>query len=393
MIIAAVEGLNFGGSNFGGSNFGGLDFNSPDFSGPDFSLDRLLAAAETRGVRTRMLTRDADVRAGQEDSAPGEDLVVTLVNNADLVPTRDPDSWARSALTAAIGLALDHRSPRARTLTRNRAELRTRLHAGGLSRSPGRAFGPGTSAEELARAVGFPAVIRDSAGIAGRDGWLARGPADLDAIWSAAAAGEMLGDVLTAEPCFEGPVYAVEVLVWAGRTQVRSVASRAGAGEFPAGRLLQLTRWLSQVMRCIEFQCGFAGVDVAITERGLEALSVDIRTGDREHGEELCRALEAGATAVFGEVVLDRDPTRVAPSPSAGRALFYAGDPGVFDIPARNPPDVSGRSGCVAVLLASGPRAESTLLTAMTSPLPASTPYRRPGGHQRRPAAQASSFG
>ncbi|MFD0638199.1 hypothetical protein ACFQ9X_48280 [Catenulispora yoronensis] len=109
---------------------------------PGFSLDRLVAAAAERGVRTRMVTRDADVRSAEQDALAGEDLVVTLVNPGDLGPSRDPDSWARSALTAAIGLALDHQNPEARALIRNRAELRNHLYRHGYSRGRAACSGP-----------------------------------------------------------------------------------------------------------------------------------------------------------------------------------------------------------------------------------------------------------
>ncbi|GAA1991298.1 hypothetical protein [Catenulispora subtropica] len=339
---------------------------------PAFSLDRLVATAGVRGVRTRVVTRDADVRSPESDAAAGEELAVTLVNTCEIAGSPDPDAWSKAALTTAIGLVLDHQSPNAEVLTRNRAALRSRLYQHGLSRGPGFAFGPGASRESLLRSLTFPTVIRDAAGIADRAGWLVRSPADLDAVRAASSAGEMLGDVLTAEPYFDGPVWDVEVLAWGDQMWVRSVEPRSEAG-FPAGRRADLNSWLSRVLHCVGFHRGFVHVEVALAGGTFEAVSIEISAGYPQLGEDLCRALDRGAVAVFGDLVLDRRPG--SGPVAAGRTLLYAGDIGKTGAAMPIPEAVADPSGCVAVLLASGVTAESTLLAAMASSV---APYMQP---------------
>ncbi|MFD0638198.1 hypothetical protein ACFQ9X_48275 [Catenulispora yoronensis] len=153
----------------------------------------------------------------------------------------------------------------------------------------------------------------------------------------------------------------------------------------------ELTRWLTGVLRCVGVHRGFARVEVAAAGRHFEAVTVEIRSGGPAHGEDLCRVLGTGALATFADVVFDDRPAPVAAN--TGRAVFYAGDiaaPGVPPLASRagaRSSDLSGPSdgpACVAVLLASGLIAESTLLTAMASAAPQRDPHPGPRPGSRR---------
>ncbi|MFH0518497.1 ATP-grasp domain-containing protein [Streptomyces sp. M41] len=327
-----------------------------------FGLGHLVRAADALGERLVLLTRDPSYYAYELQRLPTDalDVVETDTFDAEGVAGRlhriprlhglisSTDTWTLvgADLTARFGLpGLDADVLR---LTRDKAAVRNRLHAAGLTR--GRAVevtGLGAERREpVLKEAGLPAVLKDTAGTGSQNVWLVRTETELDAALEETA-GRRLTGRLFAEPYFAGPVYSAETLTWAGWTRLLGVSSRLMSPEpyfreeitafpvaFPDARRAFLERWLGEVLAAIGYTDRFAHVEFVLGADGPEVVEINPRIGGALVGEGLCRALGVNVYEAMIETALGRRPRLMDAEPPGGPAvafvLGYPAAPGVF---------------------------------------------------------------
>ncbi|MFD4997028.1 ATP-grasp domain-containing protein [Streptomyces buecherae] len=329
-----------------------------------FGLGHLVRAADALGERLRLLTRDPSYYAYELERLPAGALDVVEVDTFDTERVADQlaatpglrglisstDTWTLvgAELTARFGLpGLDASALR---LTRDKAAVRNRLHAAGLTR--GRAVEADEAAHDralraaLLKEVGLPAVLKDTAGTGSQNVYLVRDERE----WQTAldtAAGRRLTGRLFAEPYFSGPVYSAETLTWAGRTRLLGVSSRLMSAEpsfreevtafpvaFPGEQRDAIERWLDQVLAAIGYTDRFAHLEFVLTAGGPEVVEVNPRIGGALVGEGLCRALGTNVYEAMVEAAVGRRPrlldAELPGGPAVAFVLGYPAEPGVF---------------------------------------------------------------
>ncbi|MEU9774958.1 argininosuccinate lyase [Streptomyces sp. NPDC047968] len=328
-----------------------------------FGLGHLVRAADALGERLVLLTGDPSFYAHELGRMPAGALDVVETDTFDteavarllhrmpgvrgLISSTDTWTLVGAELTGRCGLpGLD---PAVLRLMRDKAAVRTLLHAAGLTR--GRAVecapdGGGGLRERITEEVGLPAVLKDTAGTGSQNVWLAHDDAGLDRALREAA-GRRLKGRLYAEPYVAGPLYSAETFTWAGRTRLLGVSSRLMSPEplfreeitafpvaFPEPRRAFLERWLGEVLSVLGYTDRFAHTEFVLTCDGPEVVEVNPRIGGALVGEGLCRALGVNVYEAMAEAALGRRPrlmdTRLPGGPAVAFVLGYPPEPGVF---------------------------------------------------------------
>lgn len=337
-----------------------------------FGLGRLVRAADALGERLLLLTRDpgyyahelAGLPAGTVE--PGGALEVAQVEtfDADAVAERlkrvprlrglisSTDTWMLVGVEVAERCGLPGAPPEVLRLLRDKPRVRDRLHAAGLSR--GRATPLAVGAPEpgllarFAAEVGFPAVVKDTAGTASQNVWLVRDERELErALREAAEPDRALFGGVFAEPFLAGPVYSAETLTWRGRTRLLGVSSRLMSREplfreevtafpvaFPPDQLAALERWLGRVLAAVGYSDRFAHLEFALTREGPEVVEINPRIGGALVAEGMCRALGYDVYRAMVETALDRRPelidAELPGGPAVAFVLAYPDRPGTL---------------------------------------------------------------
>ncbi|WP_309031998.1 ATP-grasp domain-containing protein [Streptomyces alfalfae] len=325
-----------------------------------FGIGHLVRAADALGERLVLLTRDPAYYACELERLAPDALDVVETDTFDVEHVADllhrtpglrglissTDTWTLIGAELSERLGLPGLDPAVLRLTRDKAAVRDRLHAAGLTR--GRAMDvAGHGAEEmLLKEVGLPAVLKDTAGTGSQNVWLARDEPELVAALDEAAGRELKGR-LFAEPYFSGPVYSAETLTWAGRTRLLGVSSRLMSPEpyfreeitafpvaFPEARRAMLERWLGEVLATIGYTDRFAHVEFVLTTDGPEVVEINPRIGGALVGEGMCRALGVNVYEAMIETALGLRPRLIDADlpggPAVAFVLGYPAAPGVF---------------------------------------------------------------
>ncbi|MFE6779476.1 ATP-grasp domain-containing protein [Streptomyces sp. NPDC057702] len=329
-----------------------------------FGLGHLVRAADALGERLCLLTRDPTYYAYELERLPAGALDVVEIDTFDTERVAahlatlprlrglisSTDTW--TLVGAELSARFDLPGPDASVLrlARDKAAVRNRLHAAGLSR--GRAVEVGAAVREpAARAallaeVGLPAILKDTAGTGSQNVYLVRD----EHAWEAAlteVAGRRLTGRLFAEPYVSGPVYSAETLTWAGHTRLLGVSSRLMSAEphfreeitafpvaFPADQRAGLEEWLGRVLAAIGYTDRFAHLEFVLGASGPEVVEINPRIGGALVGEGLCRALGLNVYEAMIEAALGRRPSLLDAEPPGGPAvafvLGYPAAPGVF---------------------------------------------------------------
>ncbi|MFI6642748.1 ATP-grasp domain-containing protein [Streptomyces sp. NPDC050504] len=330
-----------------------------------FGLGHLARAAARLDEKLLLLTRDPDYYAYELARLPEGAVDVVEIDTFDteqvaglLARTPDlrglissTDTWMLVGAELAERFGLPGLDPAALRLTRDKAAVRDLLHAAGLTRSraadvPESAADDPESAALLVKAVGLPAILKDTSGTGSQNVWLVKDEPQLRAAL-AEAAGRQLKGRLFAEPYFSGPVYSAETLTWAGRTRLLGVSSRLMSAEprfreevtafpvaFPEPRRLALESWLGDVLSAIGYTDRFAHVEFALTTAGPEIVEVNPRIGGALVGEGLCRALGVNVYEAMLEAALGIRPglmdAALPGGPAVAFVLGYPARPGTF---------------------------------------------------------------
>ncbi|APY91385.1 argininosuccinate lyase [Streptomyces alfalfae] len=325
-----------------------------------FGIGHLVRAADALGERLVLLTRDPAYYACELERLAPDALDVVETDTFDVEHVADllhrtpglrglissTDTWTLIGAELSERLGLPGLDPAVLRLTRDKAAVRDRLHAAGLTR--GRAMDvAGHGAEEmLLKEVGLPAVLKDTAGTGSQNVWLARDEPELVAALDEAAGRELKGR-LFAEPYFSGPVYSAETLTWAGQTRLLGVSSRLMSPEpyfreeitafpvaFPEARRAMLERWLGEVLATIGYTDRFAHVEFVLTTDGPEVVEINPRIGGALVGEGMCRALGVNVYEAMIETALGLRPrlmdADLPGGPAVAFVLGYPAAPGVF---------------------------------------------------------------
>ncbi|MER6997980.1 ATP-grasp domain-containing protein [Streptomyces sp. NPDC000410] len=327
-----------------------------------FGLGHLVRAAERLGEQLVLLTSDPSWYGHELQRLPSHALDVVTTDTFDteavaahlrrmpelrgLISSTDTWTTVGAELTARLGLpGLD---PAVLRLTRDKAAVRDRLFAAGLTAGRAAEVDPGDpeAAARLVKEVGLPAVLKDSAGTGSQNVWLVRDREEAEAALPAAADRQLKGR-LFAEPYFSGPVYSAETLSWAGRTRLLGVSSRLMSPEprfreeitafpvaFPRQRHEALERWLGQVLAAVGYSDRFAHVEFAWTTAGPELVEINPRIGGALVGEGMCRALGVNVYEAMVETALGLRPAlmdmELPGGPAVAFVLGYPARPGVF---------------------------------------------------------------
>lgn len=372
-----------------------------------FGLGRLADAAAATGERLCLLTGHRSIythelsrlRPGQlevvdVDTAYPAACAAALREIADLSGIiSSTDTWALVGAELMARFGLPGPDPAAVPLLRDKAAVRRRLYERGLSRGDALAATPAAVAE-----IGFPLVLKDSAGTSSRAVWLVRDRHELDRAWAAVEHTPPRG-VLIAEPYFAGPLYSAETLSWQGNTRLLGVLSRQLSPEprrreeaaafpvaFPERDLAELQDWIAKVLDAAEHRNGFAHTEFVLTADGPEVVEINARIGGALVGEALCRSLGVNVYTAMIDIALGREPALLtAPrgsGPGIGFVLVYPTEAGVLTgwsglerlpelpgAPEWYPTATIGdtleylddQRGCTGILLAEGPTAELAL--------------------------------
>ncbi|MBD0424483.1 ATP-grasp domain-containing protein [Streptomyces sp. TRM S81-3] len=376
-----------------------------------FGLGRMSAAAAEAGHRLCLLTADRSVYRHELDTLPDGALTVVDVDTFDESATRSAlgalpglagllnttDTWSVPAADLAAELGLPGPDPDAVRLLRDKYRVRELLHRRGLSRSGAvRVAASPDSADEVRRAVGLPAVLKDSAGTSSRNVWIAHDEEALRRALDEAARQQLMGE-LFAEAFLAGPLYSAETLSWDGATRLLGVLSRHTSRQpavreeaaafpvaLPPADSAAIEQWAGDLLHAAGHHSGFAHVEFVLTTEGPELVEINRRIGGALVGEVMCRSLGTNVYTAMMEEALGRRPRLMdAPLDHTGPAhafvLVYADRPGVLKgwhgldelaafpgdarwYPTRAPgdvlPQVGDQRGCTGIVLAEAATAE-----------------------------------
>lgn len=385
-----------------------------------FGLSRLATASSERGHQLCLLTRDRamywyelsqdacrDVRVIDVETFDTGKVLDCLARIPDLAGLINPtDAWSLKSVSVAQALGVPGQNPESVRLVRNKARLRNFLHERGLSRSSAEVIDPHTAQpEQLAARLPFPVVVKDAAGTSSRNVWLVRNPEELEAALTAAREAALLGDRLTAESYFCGPLFSAETISWRNQTRVIGVNSRILSSEpyfreealsfpmaLPPAARASLDGWVVGVLNAIGYTDGFSHTEFIMTRDGPEVVEVNPRLAGALVGESISQAFGINVYDAFIDMALGRRPALLdedlRPRKGLGQILVYPhstgilktvdgterlaehpGDPRLYPVlaPGTEVRSVTDQRGCVAFLLASGETAEIALQNAISA--------------------------
>lgn len=373
-----------------------------------FGLGRLVEAATEAGHRLCLLTGGRAIYAHELSQLDPGALDVVDIDTTDIPACEEvlrampdlagiinsTDTWAIPGSQLIARLGLPGPDPSAVRVLRDKGAVRRLLYERGLSRA---AAGPPDE-------IGFPLILKDSAGTSSRGVWLVRDEAEL-ATALHEADGTALKGHLIAEPYFEGPLYSAETITWQGRTRLLGVSSRQLSPEparreeaaafpvaFPDPDFAGLDDWIGNVLAAAGHAQGFAHTEFILTVDGPEVVEINQRIGGAMIGEALCRSLRTNVYTAMIAMALGQEPAllseKLAPGSGIAFVLSYPPAPGVLTgwagldrlpglpgAPEWFPTAVIGddiahltdQRGCTGILLAEGPTAELALHRALAA--------------------------
>ncbi|MFJ5265239.1 ATP-grasp domain-containing protein [Streptomyces sp. NPDC088387] len=376
-----------------------------------FGLGHMAAAAAATGHELCLLTADRSVYRHELATLPDGALTVVDVDTFDPSATRralaalpglaglvnSTDTWSVPAADLAAEFGLYGPDPSAVRLLRDKYRVRELLHRSGLSRGGAvRVAAHPDSTDAVVRAVGLPAVLKDSSGTSSRNVWIAHDEEALRGALAEAGGRRFMGE-LFAEAFLAGPLYSAETLSWGGATRLLGVLSRQTSRQpavreeaaafpvaLPPDDFDGIERWVGDVLHTAGHHSGFAHVEFILTGRGPELVEINRRIGGALVGEVLCGALGTNVYTAMMEEALGRRPALMdTPLTPSGRGyafvLVYADRPGVLKgwhgieelaafpgnvrwYPTRAPgdslPPVGDQRGCTGIVLAEAGTAE-----------------------------------
>jgi biotin carboxylase len=243
------------------------------------------------------------------------------------------------------------------------------------------------SADDISRAadaVGFPLVLKDSAGTASRSVWVIRDEQEVRWAASEARSAPLRGHLI-AERYFTGPLYSAETLTWEGHTRLLGITGRILSPE-------PLRRENAAAFPVAFHQQGFAHVELALTSEGPQLVEVNSRIAGAVIGEAMCRSLGTNVYAASISMALGERPALLDSDLTLGRGqgmiYLHPSQPGTLVgwsgldrlpgfpgrpewLPAASPGDriehLADQRGCTGFILAYGPTAELALYNALTA--------------------------
>jgi biotin carboxylase len=385
-----------------------------------FGLSHLAASSRQRGHRLCLLTRDRatywyelsqagcrDVQVLEVETFDAGRVLDCLAQIPDLAGLINPtDTWSLQSVSVAQSLGVPRQNPEAVRLVRNKARLRNVLHERGLSRSRAEVIDPHDAPrDELAAKLEFPVIVKDVAGTSSRNVWLVRNAEELDAALTAAQSAALLGDRLTAESYFCGPLFSIEAISWRNETRVVGVTSRILSSEpyfreeassfpmaLPPAARARLDAWIVGVLDAISYTDGFSHTEFIMTRDGPEIVEINPRLAGALVGESISQAFGINVYDAFIDMALGRRPAlldqELRPRKGIGQVLVYPHRAGILEAvegmerlaehpgsprlypalaPGTEVRSLTDQRGCVAFLLVSGETAEIALQNAISA--------------------------
>lgn len=327
-----------------------------------FGLGRLVDAASDAGHRLCLLTDDRSIYTYELSRLSADQLEVVDIDTHDVdacetalgkIPDlagmiSSTDGWALPG--AELAWRLDLPGPDIKTVRsiRDKGTVRGLLHQSGLSPVTAVPTEPVADAiNEVVGSMGFPLVLKDSAGTSSRGVWLIRDKPELGRAVREAGSTSLKGRLI-AEPFFAGPLYSAETLTWNGHTRLLGITSRILSPEplrreeassfpvaFPTTDHATLEHWVSRVLTAVGFQQGFAHTEFALTPGGPEVIEINGRIGGALVGEAMCRSLGTNVYTAMISMALGEDPALIEEDLHAGPGMafvaIYPDQPGILD--------------------------------------------------------------
>lgn len=376
-----------------------------------FGLGRLVEAAAAAGHRLCLLTGDRSIYTHELAQLDPGALDVVDIDTTDIPACEEvlralpdlagvinsTDTWAIPGSELIARLGLPGPDPAAVRVLRDKQAVRTLLHAAGLSRAP-------AVPAAAAGSVGYPLIVKDSAGTSSRGVWLVRDADELAEALREAEVTALKGHLL-AEPYFEGPLYSAETVTWQGKTRLLGVSSRQLSPEparreeaaaypvaFPDKDFAELAEWIDAVLAAAGHGQGFAHTEFILTADGPEVVEINQRIGGAMIGEALCRSLRTNVYTAMIAMALGREPALLTEELPRGTGVAFVlsypqqpgvltgwsgldrlpglpGDPEWYPTAAVGDelPHLSDQRGCTGILLAEGATAELALHRALAA--------------------------
>jgi biotin carboxylase len=385
-----------------------------------FGLGRLADAATDAGHRLVLLAGNRSLYRHELSRLGPDDVEVIDVDTRDveacgkvlagiddlaaLVSTTDTWSLPGVELADRFGLP-SLGSDTIRTL-RDKAAVRNLLRDAGLSRAGAlRVERDAGAIERAAAEIGYPLIVKDSAGTASRSVWLVRDDEELRRAAREAPHAALLGSHLAAEPYFPGPVYSAETVTWHGETRLLGLSIHVHTPEprrreelvtfpvaYPDGDQAEIGQWIGRVLDTVGFTEGVAHTELALTPDGPEVIEVNARMAGVLIAEMMCRSFAVNVYDAVVDAALGRRP-RLLDTPlnarcGFGMAFLHPDSPGVFAgwrgterlptfpggpelFACAQPGDrivqLEDQRGCTALLLAEGETAELGLYNVLAA--------------------------
>ncbi|MCG8916041.1 ATP-grasp domain-containing protein [Actinokineospora sp. PR83] len=323
-----------------------------------FGLGRMVAAAEEVGQRLHLLTGNRGVYRHElslldpdrldvvdldtHDVAACEAALKAIPDLAGLV--NSTDTWLTVGADLAARLGLPGPDPDAVRVLRDKHAVRTVLREHGLTWARSTEV---TTARDAAQAIGFPLVLKDSAGTGSKNVWPVRSAEELDAALAEAGDAALMGR-LFAESLVTGPLFSAETLSWDGETRLLGVTGRLMSNrwfgredlmsfpaDLPRADRDAVADWVARVLAATGHARGFAHVEFVLTADGPELVEINARIGGCLAGEAMCRSLGTNVYRAVLDVALGERPALLdADLPEHGQpsavVLLYPDSPGTF---------------------------------------------------------------
>ncbi|WP_433528350.1 ATP-grasp domain-containing protein [Micromonospora sp. CA-263727] len=385
-----------------------------------FGLARLRDAATAAGHRLCLLTGNRSVYAYELDHLGPQELEVIDVDTTDVdacaaildrVPdlaglVNSTDTWMLPGAQLAQRYGLATLGPQVARTLRDKAHVRTLLHRAGLSRADAtRVKATAEAVTDAVAAIGYPMILKDSAGTSSRSVWLIRDDTERDRAAREVADATLLGPHLVAEPYFPGPVYSAETVSWQGHTRLLGIAVHVHTPEpvrreeavafpvaFPRADLDRLEGWIGRILAAVGFADGVAHTEFAHTPAGPEVVEINGRIAGAVIGEMMCRSLGVNVYTAVIDAALGRRPQLLDAAlasgcgygmtflhpPAAGRLAgwhgperlpIFPGSPEFF-LTAQVGDQIihlADQRGCTALVMAEGPTAEIGLYHSLAA--------------------------
>ncbi len=385
-----------------------------------FGLNRLADAAQQRGHKICLLTRDRSVYAYELSQPEAERIEVIDIDTFDMEKVEAAiaaieapkgllnltDTWSLAVTDLAKKFNFHGQDAESVHVARNKNEMRSRLYEKKLSKVRSFTINPYIQYDlSSLQGLKFPVIVKDSAGTGSAHVWIAKNRSQLDQILQEAAAVQLRNDNLVIEPFFNGTLYSAEAVTWDNETRVYAITSRIMSAEpnfreeamsvpiqFEAEKMAEISGWIGKILAAIGYSRGISHTEFIITHDGMEVVEINPRAAGAQVTEAICQAYDYNVLQAYIEMALGERPALLdvplTLKHGMGSALLYANTTGIFEsidglerlhqhpgdpvfyqmaFPGKKIQHLRDQRSCLGILLAKGETTEIAMLNAISA--------------------------